>query len=184
LAIPVGASVVDPIAASVASDHSFYVAGGFQGGVLPAGPGPDAKSIPNEGGTMDAFLLKIGATGDYQWGHAWGGDGTDFALTIASLTDGGVLVGTLTDSTSVDFQPGGGDLRPNEFPSAVSRFGADRSYGGTFTLAVSLEQLSSQPGGFSIAGLWAGGVDFNPRALENDDRNSGEQSAFVSRYSY
>jgi hypothetical protein len=44
--------------------------------------------------------------------------------------------------------------------------------------------LSSHPGGFLIGGLWAGGVDFNPRALENDDRNSTGLSVFVSRYSY
>lgn len=72
---------------AVAPDGSFFVAGGYQGTFDAVG---DADPSPGDLG--DAYVLHLTASLDLDWGARAGGAGTDGALGVQALPDGGAAI--------------------------------------------------------------------------------------------
>ena len=182
-----GAREVNPRDIVHGADGSRYVVGDFIEGAFPAeGSTPPVR--PNAG-DRDIFVTKLSPTATYAWGRSYGGPASDYAWSATAVTDG-VLVTGLFASDSVDF---GADGTPDRRESAAGNLfllhlGAAGAPRGLFTLgpknAATPLLLRDTQGGFSLAGVFAGAVDFNPHPQDTDQRSSTGRTGFVSRYSF
>ena len=187
-AIPFGgAREVIPRDVAHASDGSQYIVGEFIEGSFPA-DGSSTPVRPNAG-DRDIFVAKLSATGAYAWGHSYGGPASDYAWSATGVSDG-VLVTGLFASDAVDFGPAGTPDRResaagNLFVLRLADAGAPR---GLFTLgpknAATPSLLRNTQGGFFLAGVFSGAVDFNPHPQDSDQRSSTGRTGFVSRYTF
>ncbi len=197
-------------AASTAVDRwgNIYVAGQFNGTVNfdPAGDNPNA-TFSSYNGTVDAYLLKLDANGQYQWLKTWGAGvqtpcaslgracGRDAANGVVVDAAGNAYVAGLFQNT-VDF--GGGHTAVSNAPNGsnnifFTKFGPDganqwvRAWGGTtggeaYTLA-----LDAAHGSVYVEGDWStfpytGTVDFNPGGTGGQRANHGKKDAFATGF--
>ena len=150
-----GGSAGSTTAKSMAMDASgnLFMAGEFSGTVNfdPAGPNPSA-TFASYNGSVDAFLTKFNASGQYQWAKTWGagftnaacpspslGCGRDAANSVVVDGTGNAYVAGLYQNT-VDF--GNGHIAISNAPNGknnifLAKFTADgttqwlRTWGGT-----------------------------------------------------
>ena len=119
------------LAVTQASDGGYVLAGGVMGA---------------NGETYDACLLKTDGDGKEMWTRTYGGDGGEFATSVAETRDGGYIVGAATESFgegSLDFYL----IRTDETGSTQWA----RTYGGT-EWDVPYEVRQTSDGGFIAAG--------------------------------
>ncbi len=110
-----------------------YVVAGYSGS---SGPGGD-----------NAWLIKLNASGDTLWTHAYGGPGPDGAMSLATTADGGYVLG----GSSASFTPGINDLYLVKVDSAGTQQWA-RHYGGAdHDQGYSVQQ--AYDGGYIFAGI-------------------------------
>jgi outer membrane protein assembly factor BamB/pimeloyl-ACP methyl ester carboxylesterase len=109
-------------------------------------------------GGADLWLIKTDSTGNMQWNKTFGGNGTDYGLSIVQTNDGGYAVAGSTTTFGV----GSADVWLVKFSSSgVMEW--NRTYGGTgYDEAYALRIASD--GGYAM-GCWtnsfgAGGNDF------------------------
>ena len=69
-------------------DHLLSVDGTLDGGFVVAGHSPSFSPT----GVSDAWLLKLGPTGEIDWQKAYGGPGDDGARSVRQVSDGGFVV--------------------------------------------------------------------------------------------
>jgi len=153
----------------VAVDGAGDVYGaGFFADTVDFDPGGGVDNRDSSGGS-DAYLIKLGSAGGYQWAMTWGGSDGDTARGVcADGADSVYVTGLFSDS--VDLNPGGGsDMHSSNGGQDiyVSRFdisgyykwartwgGADMDYGNAVAADTS--------GNLYVTGLFRGTVDFDP----------------------
>ncbi|MCS3799439.1 SBBP repeat-containing protein [Niastella sp. OAS944] len=96
------------VAKSIALDATgnIYVAGDFQVGPIDFDPGP-GTAIITPYGSIDGFVCKLNAAGNYVWAQKIGSSQYDQAFSVAVDTSGNVHVMGTFDGTA-DFDPGTG----------------------------------------------------------------------------
>ncbi len=92
------------VAVSPAGD--IYVGGGFNTGSADLDPGP-GEFVVSTAGNRGAFIVKLDASGSFQWGSAFTGPAPSYADTFAITLDvfGNVLATGALGNT-IDFDPG------------------------------------------------------------------------------
>jgi len=156
---------------SADNDGNAYVAGSFDSSITlnPDDPSSSKGSM----GAWDVWLVKLDPSGVYQWGKVWGGDSNDQPYITGATGSGDVYVSGYFRSTSVDFNPDGGDLHNNTWPGEPDVYLSKFSTTGDFDWALSWgSAIWSQELGFGIAakydsvvflsGIFADTVDFKP----------------------
>jgi hypothetical protein len=206
-----GGSSGEVTAKSVAVDGSgnLFVAGEFSGTVdfdpAKATPGAIRASY---NGTVDAFLVKFNASGQYVWVKVWGAGslnppcssigracGRDAANAVVVDGAGNAYVAGLFQNT---LDLGGGLTATSNAPNGsnnifLAKFSADgtpqwlKGWGGvTGGEAYSLA-LDAARGFVYVQGDWStspstGSVDFNPGGANGLRQNHGFYDAFLSKF--
>lgn len=105
---------------------NVFVVGDFRG-TVDLDPGPDTLEFVSTGGP-DLYITKLDSMGRVLWGHGIGGSGFDRAQSVATLSDGSVVVVGEYQGT-VDFDPGPGQLlltnEPFEIRTYILRLDGD-----------------------------------------------------------
>ncbi|MBK9283932.1 MAG: T9SS type A sorting domain-containing protein [Sphingobacteriaceae bacterium] len=115
-----GGNVAD-LARSLAVDASgnvFYT-GVFEG-IVDFDPGPGTFTLSSLG-TVDVFVAKLDAAGNFVWAKAIGGVSTDAAFSIALDANANVYISG-SFSGSVDFDPGPGTYNMTSAASSYDAF--------------------------------------------------------------
>jgi hypothetical protein len=157
------------------SDNIIIAGTYFDDADFDPGPGSD---IHQGQGHSDAFITKLGPSGDYLWTKTWGGNDA-YVYNNSINTDGKgniYLAGRFTKS--VDFNPEDDDdiLTSNgDYDFFLSKFDSD----GEFQFAHSWGDLNqwaeenataigvNQAGDIFVTGYFAGMVDFNPTGSDD-----------------
>jgi hypothetical protein len=116
---------------SVAIDGSgdAYIAGSFQYKV-DFDPGAGEDNHKANAYASDAFLSKIGPTGDFVWARTWGGSGDEGGISVAIDGSGNAYIAG-SFSETVDFDPGTGvDNRTSNgsYDAFLSKFPPDGNW--------------------------------------------------------
>ncbi|MBU0765940.1 MAG: hypothetical protein KJ607_14030, partial [Bacteroidetes bacterium] len=82
-----GTGTNDPVASAYDDSNNLYVVGNFSGSVSI-----DGNNLTSYGGSVDVFLLKISASGSFEWIEQIGSDLADEAEGIIVTGDGTVLI--------------------------------------------------------------------------------------------
>lgn len=204
-----GGNNASVMAKSVKVDETgnIYTAGEFSGTVNfdPAGVNPSA-TFTSLNSTVDAFLSKLDASGNFQWVRTWGsgpvggntarGYGRDAANGLAMDNAGNLYVIGLYQA-AVDF--GAGMVVTSNAPAGynnifAAKFAADgatqwvRTWGGTTGGEGYSVAVDKVRGYVYVEGDWStspntGTVDFNPAGPTHDPHaNHGFYDAFLSKY--
>lgn len=202
-----GASSVMAKNVKVDGAGNIYAVGEFSGTVNfdPAGLSL-TSTFTSRNSTVDAFLSKFDAGGNFQWVRTWGsgpvggntkmGYGRDAANGLAVDSSGNLYVAGLYQST-VDF--GAGIVITSNAPAGynnifVAKLAADgttqwvRSWGGTTGGEGYSVAVDKARGYVYVEGDWStspttGTVDFNPAGPTHDPHaNHGFYDAFLSKF--
>jgi hypothetical protein len=87
------------------SAGNVYTTGYFDG-TVDFDPGAGTTALTSAG-SIDVFVAKLDASGNYVWAKSFGGSGSDYALSLAVSSAGNVYT-TGGFSDTVDFDPGAG----------------------------------------------------------------------------
>ncbi|HNR19022.1 MAG TPA: T9SS type A sorting domain-containing protein [Bacteroidia bacterium] len=154
---------------------NIFVSGYFTG-ITDFDPGAGISNFTSTTLTyMDAYVLKLDASGNYLWVKTFGGIADDFIYGMCVNTQGDVFVsGLFTDA--VDFDPGAGVYNISAFNTFYSdAFVMRLSNAGNFvwakTIGNSFNDYSSDleidnAGNLYISGNYWGTVDFDPGAAQ------------------
>ncbi|MEI8306250.1 MAG: SBBP repeat-containing protein [Chloroflexales bacterium] len=192
--------------ADIDATGNVYVAGEFSGTVHfdPTGTNPKG-TITSNNGTVDAFLSKFDANGQFLWVRTWGcgtsgnmnfGYGRDAANGVGLDAAGNAYVIGLYQST-VNF--GSGIVATSNAPAGhnnifLARFAPDgttqwvRTWGGAWGGEGYSVAVDPVRGAVYAEGDWStvpdrGTVDFNPAGPTHDlHANHGFYDSFLSKY--
>jgi hypothetical protein len=205
-----GHSAGETSAASVRVDRwgNIYISGQFNGTVNfdPAGDNPDA-TFTSYNNTVDAYLLKLDANGQYQWVKTWGAGvstpcasigracGRDAANGVVVDAAGNAYVAGLFQNT-VNF--GNGHTAVSNAPNGsnnifLTKFDASgvnqwvRAWGGTTGGEAYSLAIDTARGYVFVQGDWStypsnGTVDFNPGGTGGLRANHGKKDSFSSGF--
>ena len=185
-------------AVAVDSSGNILVTGAFKGSVdLDPGPGTDIHTSSGNS-FVDAFLMKLGSSGEFEWARTWGGSIGDVGLAVAVDDSGDALVtGYFMDT--VDFDPGPlselrstGGYQHNVF---LAKFNSEgefqwvRTWGGDIT-----EGYTGNGDGTGVAvgcngdvyvtGTFYGTIDFDPGPGIDRHSTQGDfvEGVFLSKF--
>ena len=86
------------------SSANVYTTGNFRG-TADFDPGPDVANLTSIGGTTEAFVSKLDASGNYVWAKSFRGNGDGGGSSVTLDSSGNVFT-TGNFSSTVDFDPG------------------------------------------------------------------------------
>ncbi len=152
-------------------------------------PGAGTASLASNGST-DIFVLKLSASGNYQWAHSFGDADQDGGWGITTDVSGDVYV-TGEFSGTVDFDPGAGTtslLSVQGDDQFMQRFttngdlvwvtqagGPEAEKGGEITV--------DQDNSIVTVGSFRGTVDFNPSSTGTNNQTSfGLVDGFIQKF--
>jgi len=151
----------------VGQDSTVFIAGAYEGSV-DFDPGPGVHQISGNA-VQDAFLLKLGHTGDFKSVYPFGGVGTDFCTDLKMDNQGNLLV-TGSFEFQVDFNPTNSmdtltssgllDAFILKMDSTLS-FLWVKKIGGTRVDAILALELDDH-GKIYLVGAFEGSCDFDP----------------------
>ena len=205
-----GHALGDVSATRVAVDPwgNLYVSGQFSGTVNFDPAGVISSAIfTSSNHTIDAYLVKLDASGRYQWAKTWGasagacggpasrGCGRDAASSVVVDASGNAYVAGLFQNT-VDF--GNGHTATSNAPNGTNnifftKFDANganqwvRAWGGTTGGEAYSLALDATRGYVYVQGDWStypmtGTVNFNPGGPDGQRANHGFFDAFLVKY--
>ncbi|MDR1079657.1 MAG: hypothetical protein LBQ79_01495 [Deltaproteobacteria bacterium] len=100
-------------------DEIYAVAPSDDGGFVLAGYSSSSDGdLPGTRTGEDAWIMKVGPSGDPQWHTVLGGDLDDVAMTVSAAPGGGYLVGGFTWSEDGNFKVPDGALPRADVPGA------------------------------------------------------------------
>lgn len=160
----VNAVAVDPLG-------NVYTTGSFVG-TVDFNPGIATNNLTSTGGSLDIFVQKLTAAGNYVWAYRMGGAGTDIGRDLTVDATGAVYV-TGSFVGTVNFNPGGTSNLTSSTPqfadifvqkvSTTRVFAWARRVGGIGideALAITLDRA----GNIYTTGYFSEVVDFDPGA--------------------
>ncbi|MBK8225631.1 MAG: hypothetical protein IPK70_00475 [Flavobacteriales bacterium] len=171
------------------AQDNMYLTGRVRGTVdLDPGPGTDFQTTPNT--VFAAFVIKLSASGSYQWGRIFGGLGNDEGYGIAIDGQGNLItVGALGN---------GGDLDPGPGTATVAGMGQQDAFvqkmdsngnflwgftvGGTaqdIAYAVCVDALDN----LIVTGEFRNSVDLDPGPGVATRTSGGDADIFVLKLS-
>lgn len=172
---------------SIALDASgnIFIAGDFQVAPVDFDPGPGTAYL-TPAGSIDGFVCKLNAAGNYVWAQRIGNTDHDIAYSVAVDSPGNVhVMGTF--SSTVDFDPGpgthnltsagGGDIFITKFDPSGNFIWA-KSMGGTdheFPGNMALDTL----GNVYTTGFFRLTVDFDPGPGIQNRTATGANATFL-----
>ncbi len=167
-----------------APDEGAVVTGWFTG-TVDLDPG-EGEFVIREYMHRDAYLLKLNASGEFEWGVAIGGYGQDQGQFVTTDAQGNIYwMGRFNDL--LDFDPGPGeDKRYGQSGELfVCKYTSDGQYVWTRTVNTKESHLgytldASRSGTLMISGYFKDNVDFDPTTGTDDHRSAGDRDAFVS----
>jgi len=146
---------------------SMYLSGYFSS-TVDLDPGPGTSSFTSAG-SLDAFLLKLNASGNFIWAKTYGGPGIDNCIKLEKDPSGN-LYSTGYFQNTVDFDPGAGilnlvsagnqDIYTLKLDASANLIWAKRAgnNGNDYGASISLDALNN----VYVAGSFSGKVDFDP----------------------
>ncbi len=184
-AVVVGATSNDE-SRSVAVDGSgnVYVTGRFQG-TVDFDPGGGVFNLSSDGGSVDAFVLKLDSLGNFVFAKAVGSSSTDVGLSVAIDSIGNIYASGYFSAT-VDFDPGVGvfnlsaagglDVFVLKLDSSGNFIWAKAVGGGGTDTAIGMTVDGS--GNVYATGQFGGMADFDPGAGTLNLTSAGGQDVF------
>jgi hypothetical protein len=156
---------------------NIFVTGGFQGTAdFDPGPGTAYLTAPGQP-SLDIFVLKLSAAGNYSWAKAFGGKGDDRSSNIAVDPQGNVFTtGYFNDS--LDFDPGSG-VAMLRSAGGDDAFISKLDNNGNYVWARSIGGVNDD-GGFGLAANGAGDVYCVGKFRGTADLNPGTGQSLVS----
>jgi hypothetical protein len=170
----------------VVSDGSgnVYVTGYFWG---TADFNPDGGDPRISNGDYDIFLSKFDSSGNFEWVRTWGGSGWDQCSGVATDGSGNVYITGKFNST-VDFDPGGGDIHTSKGGTDVflSKFDSSGNFKWARTWGGSDHDsgngvAADGSGNVYVTGYFRGTVDFDPGGGDLHTSN-GPYDVFLSKF--
>lgn len=153
-------------------------------GTLDLDPGQGTVNVTASG--MDAYLLKLDASGNYTWGFTVGGSGEENFSSVTTDASGHIYVCGWFENT-VDFDPGNGTtnlVSSGNKDIVVARYNASgalqwaRRIGGSGADQANSLALDGA-GNVLVTGSFSGTVDFNPGVGTNNLTSAGAEDIFV-----
>lgn len=177
-----------PAAVAVNANGDVFITGTYTSAMdFDAGPG---VSTLTPVGFSDIFILKLNASGQFQWAKSIGGLSVDAVGGIAIGLGGSIIVyGTFEGS--IDLDPSSGtDLRMSNGSSDIFICGltssGDLSWGGNFgggsydfANAIAMDSQNN----IYITGSFQGTTDLDPGASSNIFTSAGSSDIFLSKFS-
>lgn len=168
------------------SHNAIIVVGRFTG-TSDFDPGRGVVERTSVGNSLDEFISKLDADGQYQWCHTFGGILEDVAWAVATDdADNIIAVGDFRETVDFDAR-GGGDVRraAGESDVFVIKVAADGRYLWTRTIGGAdreeVEDVVVDDGGnIYYAGFFFAQVDFDPTEGVDIRRAKGVADVFVS----
>jgi hypothetical protein len=132
----------------------------------------------------DVFLNKFDSSGNLEWAHTWGGEGSDAGCGVAADGSGNVYV-TGYFSATVDFDPDGGDPHTsiNIADVFLSKFDSSGNFewARTWGDGCGYGVAADGSGNVYVAGFFWDIVDFDPGGGDPHTSN-GEWDIFLSKF--
>jgi len=182
-----GSNTDSPAGVGVDNSGNVYISGTY-GGAIDLDP--SASTFSFFAGSIEVFVLKLDASGNFVWGKSMGSGANDYATAMCLDASGNVYTAGTFESM-MDFDPGAGVYQITPFGSGgtdvfVSKLDAN----GNFVWAVNMGGVSSeQPNSICVDALFnvyttgdfRGVADFDPGAGTFTLSAIDQDDAFVSK---
>lgn len=177
----------EPLEVLTDASDNIFIAGRFNNG-KDFDPGPGVYPLTATSGGYDIFIMKLDASGNFQWVKTVGGTGIhDRPFGMAMDSSGNlVIVGGYSDS--FDFDPGAGVFTMSAPVAYSSVFILKLDPNGDFIWARSMEGTENSTAyavdvdGSSnviVSGRFAGTIDLDPGTGVDSRTTSGYSDAFI-----
>ena len=173
---------------AIDANSNVYVAGAYRG-KIDFNPDPIKNNFLTSAGrnlNLDAFVLKLNASGAYVWAGSMGGSDADNAREVAVDGTGNVHVFGTFGSNTNDFDPGPGTLNLRGFGSEsggtyVVKLDPNRNLIWGRSLAGNKDMALDAAGNVYTAGAFRGTIDVDPGPGTFNVTASGEADVLVSK---
>ncbi|BDS10160.1 T9SS type A sorting domain-containing protein [Aureispira anguillae] len=177
---------------------NMYMVGHFYG-TVDFDPGPNIYNL-TAAGNMDIFITKLDVNGNFVWAHQIGSTysyGHGKSITVNTYGDI-VIIGEISGSGAVDFDPGPNTVNGNNFEGDVfiARYNSNgnfvfvKNFGENFSSSnyeydiVFSEAYSLLGAAIYVTGKFSGTDDFDPSAATVNLSSNGNKDIFVCKFSY
>ncbi len=177
-------------AVTIDGSGNVYVAGTFTS-TIDLDPDPVDVENHTSIGNADIFIIKLDSTGDYAWGHTWGGSSYDSCYGL-SADDAGNVYAAGSFYGNVDFDPDPVDTDWHDASTSNNAYVSKFDTNGVWQWAHDWGNTGPNDRGTGVAvedggsyvyisGVFAGlGVDFDPDPVDVDLHDtSGDDDAFL-----
>jgi len=189
----IGAAINDAAyGIAISPTNELYITGYFQG-TVDFNPSAATNSLASSNGSVDIFILKLDAAGNYLWANSMGGWGTDIAYGIDTDVAGNVIIAGSFASTNADFNPSASVTNNFSAVGGADGFIAYYAANGDYTYAKVFGGASDDvvtaidhnvydfSGYVNITGYFSGTADLDPTGTLNRTSNGGTD-IFVSSF--
>lgn len=177
---------------AVDSAGNVYVSGWTDSLSLDLDPGAGSETLTNSG-QQAAFVTKFDNSFNHLWSKKVDGASMKSYEHIELVGQSFYLLGYLTSSSNVDYDPGAGTdnhLAPGGNPTTiVTKYATDGTYGWTRSVGDASGHVYQKALATDLSGaVYLGGyfldtsVDFDPTAGTDLKSGSGSGNAFLSKY--
>lgn len=161
------------------SDNNIYVTGRYQG-TIDLNPDATLTDVKTRVGGFDTFVAKYTPSGDYVWGHSYGGTGADISEKILVHGNNVYVGGSFTGTVDLDPTSGTNSVTSAGGTDAyLSSFTKDGAYNSSFVIPGSTTNADNlrdfyidDNGNFYLAGLFQniniGGNNYTSSAANSD----------------
>lgn len=182
-----GSSVEGAWGIAVGSDEAVYAVGVFHG-TVDFDPSDGVDEHVSNGGSSDAYVVKVGSDGSYLWTVTFGGEDGDQPNGVAINNESLYIAGYFSET--IDFDPGDGiDERTSEgvLDAFVSKLSLDGDYEWVWTVG-GIEGDGAEgivpcgDGTVVVTGDFNGGpVDFDAGEGVDERFSNGQSDLFVTK---
>lgn len=167
---------------------NIYVTGYFRGTTVDFDPGPGTANLFNSG-SLDIFIAKYDAAGNYLWAQKIGGFENDNGSDVAVDVNGNIYIAG-SFNNFVDFDPGPGTALLNGAGNGdifFAKYDASGNYvwakqiGGTGA-DYCADLLLDGSGHIFLAGAFENTTDFDPGAGTANLSSTGAYDGFFAKY--
>jgi hypothetical protein len=165
---------------------------GSYSGIVDFDPGPGTFTLSSAGGSIDIFISKVDASGNFMWAKTLGGSGSGeegFGITTDAA---GNVYATGYFQGSSDFDPGPGTFTLTSVGfydvfviklDAAGNFVWAKNFGNTglgndYGYAIKADA----PGNVYVTGIFNATADFDPGAGTTNLTSAGSDDIFISKF--